>query len=224
MKFSSAGTTAGFARVPAGLALAAALLFLATAAYSQQAITIDQDGAVTIPGQLTVGSVQAGNLDKTLAEIMAQNQALAAQIAQQNSDASWFTFSDTVASGLPRGTDTNLLNNEFGVMEAKGFRHAQFSKFQNKVMLMTEPFMTETVTNGQTALRMGGTVYLPSPLSIKVKIGAEIISISLDCAAPNVVKLPYGYDANGAEVIFYPFPDQICAAAGPVYARKRLFR
>ena len=53
--------------------IAALLLAVPTATLAQNAINIDENGDVTIPGKLSAGAVQAVNLDQTLADLIEQN-------------------------------------------------------------------------------------------------------------------------------------------------------
>lgn len=209
-----------------------ALTLFSVPAIGQEALKIDASGNVAIAGKLTTGAlnattVNAGNLDQALADLKAQNQALAAQIAQQTIDNSWFTIADSLAAGLSSVSDTDRLNNEFGVMQNNGFRLVNFSSFQGKPMLVTESFMTETKGSDVSSVKMGGVAYVPGPADFKIKVVgiAQPITVTYPCAAPSVLSFPYVYGAKGAEVVFFPFDAaDNCTNPGALYARKRLFK
>lgn len=131
--------------------LFAVALALATPAQSQDAISIDADGNVSIPGNLTAGNISSANLEQALAELKAQNDKILTTLQ-------WFEFAPNVGVAFAQVTaDRSLpLKLEFMMDRNTGARQLTFSTWNNGLRLTTSPYMTEDVT----PYTLGGSMWV----------------------------------------------------------------
>lgn len=215
--------------------IAALLLAVPTATLAQNAINIDENGDVTIPGKLSAGAVQAVNLDQTLADLKAQVEGLKSDIAtltqtltQRAEAEKWFVYAPTVGAAMDKVTDTEVLKYEFGVVRNKGFRIAHFSDWNRGLRLTTEPYMTGDSPDGTsiTAYRLGGSVWINGDawtydgMTISSNVIINYQSAKQFCGTSKVYHMYYKY--TGGNVV--PQAGNGCRDDGPVYARARAFK
>lgn len=219
----------------------ALVIALPTISSGQQAIQIDKDGAVAVPGSLTVGtvetdtltakSVQADNLDQTLADLKAQVTALTAQIAQQAKDAEWFTYADTVSEAYSKIGDADILNLEFGIMISGTFLKAGFSYGNDEVILVTEPMLLRSVPAGgntNSPFHLVRFVYMIGPtVKLEFDVDGKDIFYSSDCDPSRSALFHYEQGAGFLLVQDKSVTERwpvSCDKHGPVLARKRSFQ
>lgn len=185
---------------------ALALICLATTANSQQAISVDENGTVTIPGQLVAGSVQAANLDATLKSIMEQNAQIIAQNQTIIDNQTWFVFANSLAETMDKiVADSSLLNQyEFRILRNGGPFLLKFSYWNRGLRAMTEPFMT---ADNQPYL-LGGSMWVTNNTSDPS---------SQTCPAGQVYHRYYYYQSGSVQAT----GGNGCRAETAVYARKR---
>lgn len=214
----------------------ALILALSGAAQAQHAINIDQDGTVTIPGQLTVGSVQAGNLDQTLIDLMNEVKGLKSDIAALNSEIAqeakaneWYPYAQSIKTAIADVTDADILNLEFGIIWKKGFRSASFSQWNSGVMFSSEGFMTgDRITSGQDTYALGGVMWISGASQTGVtgpfvpSKPIHFLTVDELCGTGEVYFMYYTFkDGNLVPMASYA---QCGRADSTIYARKRAVR
>lgn len=118
--------------------LAALILALPTVSMAQNAVNIDATGNVTIPGTLTVGSLQTASM-------------------------TWVKFADNLREAMdkvaldPIGTTTNY---EFMMTRNAGMRILHFSSWNSGLRVMTEPYMTGDSSSAGALYRLGGSMWV----------------------------------------------------------------
>lgn len=218
-----------------GNALAAVIMALPTVIFSEQAINIDQDGTVTISGQLKAGSVQAGNLDQALIDLMNEVKGLKSDISALNSkltqnitDGQWFEYAPNVAAAMKKVNDADVLKFEFGIVRNKGFRELHFSSWNKGLRLMTEPYMTGDGPYGgnATPYYLGGSLW----------VSGDALTSAYSGVTPDfkVIYRPAKEVCSGSQSYhyYYKYKDnQVsttignkCRTEGPVYARARQYQ
>ena len=184
---------------------------------------------MTIPGQLSAGSVQAGNLDDTLKALAAQITALTSKVDslqgdvtalrdQLSKDAGWIEFAPNVGTAIAKVDKDrgNLTKYEFGMIRNDGFRRVHFSTWNNGFgfRLMTEPYMTED----KTPFILGGSMWVtPGALAGMVMNGMQL-PVSSQCQkSGEAFHMYYKYTSDGVQAK----SGNGCRTEGIVYARER---
>ncbi|WP_223422670.1 hypothetical protein [Tateyamaria pelophila] len=219
-----------------GNALAAVIMALPTVIFAQQAINIDQDGTVTISGQLKAGSIQADNLDQALIDLMNEVKGLKSDISALNSkltknitDGQWFEYAPNVAAAMKKVNDADVLKFEFGIVRNKGFRELHFSSWNKGLRLMTEPYMTGDGPYGSTVTPyyLGGSLWVSGDALTREYTGFNVQNATVNyrlakdvCSGSESYHMYYKY--KDSEVS--PTKGNGCRTEGPVYARKRQFQ
>ena len=213
-----------------------ALALFSAPAIGQEALKIDATGNVSIPGKLTTGelntaTVNAGNLDQTLKDLMDElksvNAGLKSDIAalktQIDADTQWTVYADTVSKAFGKVSDADLKKFEFGVMRNGGFRKAHFSTWNRGQgrRLMTEAYMTGDgpyyVLGGSVWTVGGGktfdSYFVQATLKLVYKTADEV------CGAGNAYHMYYKNTKDGVKST----SGNKCNNGGPVFARLRRF-
>ena len=133
---------------------------------AQDAVNIDANGNVTIPGDVTAGNiavngtltaqnVQAGNLDQTLKDLAAQNSKILSGLE-------WVVYADTLGNAMQRiiaDPAAETTKYEFMMYRNAGMRQLHFSGWNQsdkRLLAMTDPYMT-----GDAApFHMGGSMWV----------------------------------------------------------------
>lgn len=188
--------------------LFAVALALATPAQSQDAISIDADGNVSIPGNLTAGNISSANLEQALAELKAQNDKILTTLQ-------WFEFAPNVGVAFERVTEDRSLPLKLEFMMARntGARQLTFSRWNHGLRLTTSPYMTGDVT----PYTLGGSmwVYNTDDPNSKTCTGGQAYHYYYYIAGAATYKDPTSpprYINNGNK----------CSTETTVYARPRL--
>ena len=108
-------------------------------ARAQDAIAVAPDGSVSIPGTLTVGTIDNDALNK-IAEAL-----------------TWYVFAPNVYDAFVQVTDNPQLlhDNEFMINRNRGMRRLHFSSWNGGMRLVTDPYMT-----GDRSSLLGGSVWV----------------------------------------------------------------